>query len=119
MLSDFFHEELVFILIALFVFAIGVFVATRDFVPLNPKRFLPLFALALIVGLIAHYNWRKNHMAEVAKAFEEGKRIECIDKTTKLGGIIIHKGAWRLEGDTFVNPAFHRTYNIRQCIVGD
>ena len=119
MLADFFREEFILILMALFVFGIGVFVSTRDFVPLSPKRFLPLFALALFVGLVAHYSWRKAHMAEVARAFEEGKRIECIDKTTKLGGIVIHKGAWQLEGDTFKNPSFYRTYNIRQCIVGE
>jgi hypothetical protein len=119
MVADFFKEEFVLILIALFVFGIATFVATRDFVPLRPKRFLPLFGLFLVAGLLLHYNWRKNHMAEVVRAFEEGKRIECIDKTTKLGGIVIHKGEWSLEGDTFKNPGFYRTYNIRQCIVGE
>jgi hypothetical protein len=119
MVADFFKEEFVLILIALFVFGIATFIATRDFVPLRPKRFLPLFGLLLLAGLLLHYNWRKNHMAEVARAFEEGKRIECIDKTTKLGGIVIHKGEWSLEGDTFKNPGFYRTYNIRQCIVGE
>ncbi len=119
MLADFFKEEAVFILIALFVFGIGVYVSTRDFVALNPKRFLPIFAFVLVLGLVGHYSWRKAHMAKVAKAFEEGKRIECIDKTTKLGGIVIKKGEWRLEGDTFKNPAFYRSYNIRQCIVGE
>ncbi|MRI83807.1 MAG: hypothetical protein C6I00_05230 [Nitratiruptor sp.] len=119
MVADFFKEELVFILIALFLFGIGVYVATREFVPLNPKRFLPLFALFLTGLLIFHYTWRKEHMAKVAKAFHEGKRIECLDKTSKVGGIVIHKGAWSLEGDTFVNPNFYRTYNIRQCIVGE
>lgn len=116
---DFFKEELVFILIALFVFGIGVFISTRDFVNISPKKFLPIFALVLAAGLILHYNWRLSHMKEVAKAFDEGKKIECIDKSTKLGGIIIHKGAWQLKGDTFANPNFYRTYNIRQCIVGD
>ncbi|NPA57324.1 MAG: hypothetical protein GXO19_06285 [Epsilonproteobacteria bacterium] len=118
-MADFFREELIFLLMALFVFGIATYIATRDFVPLNPKRFLPLFALFLLLGLLAHYNWRKAHMEEVARAFEAGKRIECIDKTTKLGGIVIHKGAWKLEGDTFVNPHFYRSYNIRQCIVGE
>ncbi len=119
MLADFFKEEIVFIGIALFVFGIGVYVSTRDFVALNPKRFLPIFAFVLILALVGHYKWRKAHMQKVAKAFKEGKRIECIDKTTKLGGIVIKKGAWRLEGDTFKNPSFYRSYNIRQCIVGE
>jgi uncharacterized protein YqhQ len=118
-MAEFIHEEFVFILIALFVFAIGVFISTREFVNINPKKFLPIFGAVLLMGLILHYNWRVEHMKEVAKAFEEGKRIECIDKSTKLGGIVIHKGAWQLEGDTFVNPNFYRGYNIRQCIVED
>lgn len=114
---DFLKEEAVFIFIALFVFGIATFVVTRPFVKLKPKKILPALAVFLILGLILHYNYRISHIENVKKAFNEGKNILCVDKTNKLGQVLVKKGEWRLENDIFVNPEFPRGYNIRQCIV--
>ena len=116
-MADFFREEAVFIFIALFVFGVVVFIATRPFISKKAIWAIPIAAVLLSLGLFAHYKYRINHIKEVKKAFYEGKNILCVDKTTKLGGILIHKGAWSLKGDEFVNPEISRGYNIRQCIV--
>ncbi len=117
MLVDFFKEEFVFILIALFVFAIALFVVTRPFVELNAKKVLGGLGLFLIIGLVAHYSWRIHHMQQVRQAFREGKNILCIDKTNKIGYVLINRGEWKIAGDEFVHPEFPRGYNIRQCVV--
>ncbi len=114
---NFFKEEAVFIFIALFVLAIAIFVVTRPFMPKNSKKAIPIVFLILTIGLIAHYNYRLNHIKEVVKAFNEGKNILCLDKTNKFGQVLIKKGEWKLKDDTFVNPEFPRGYNVRQCIV--
>ena len=114
---DFFKEEAVLIFIALFVFGVSVFIVTRPFMPKKSKKALPVIGFILIVGLLFHYNYRINHMKEVAKAFNEGKNILCIDKTNKIGSVLIKKGEWTLKDDMFVHPEFPRGYNIRQCIV--
>ncbi len=114
---NFFHEELVFILVSLFVFALTAFVVTRPFVHLPAKKILPAVALFLIVALIAHYNWRMAHIAKVKKAFSEGKNILCIDKTNKIGYVLINKGEWKIVNDEFRHPEFPRGYNVRQCVV--
>jgi len=114
---NFFKEEVIFIFIALFVFAIALFIVTRPFVNVNAKKVLSILSLFLIGGLIFHYNYRINHIKEVKKAFEEGKNILCLDKTNKLGQVMVKKGEWKLKGDIFVHPEFPRGYNIRQCIV--
>ena len=73
--------------------------------------------LFLIFALILHYNYRVYHIKKVAEAFKNGKNIICLDKTTKIGYVLIKKGEWRLENDKFINPKFIRDYNIRQCVV--
>ncbi|WP_281950761.1 hypothetical protein [Nitrosophilus kaiyonis] len=114
---DFFKEEAVYIYIALFVFGIALFIVTRPFMPKKSKIALPIVAIFLILGLLAHYFYRINHIKEVAKAFNEGKNILCIDKTNKIGSVLVKKGEWKLKDDTFIHPEFPRGYNIRQCIV--
>ncbi len=116
-MADFFHEELVYILISLFVFAIVVFVTTRPFMSKKARIAIPIAALLLGGLLLLHYNWRMHHIKEVAKAFYEGKNILCLDKTNKFGSVLINKGEWKLEDGEFSHPEFPRTYNIRQCVV--
>ena len=117
MLADFFKEEFVYILIALFIFGIAVFVVTRPFVHVSSKKVLSGVGVFLLLALIAHYSWRVHHMENVRKAFMEGKNILCVDKTNKIGYVLIHKGDWKIKNDEFVHPEFPRGYNIRQCVV--
>ena len=114
---DFFREELVFILIALFIFLIVVFVVTRPFVNLPAKKVLFGTGVFLLLALIAHYTWRLHHMQQVKEAFKEGKNILCIDKTNKIGYVLIQKGEWKIVNDEFRHPEFPRGYNVRQCVV--
>ncbi len=116
-MADFFREEAVYIFIALFILGVVIFISTRPFVSMRPKVAVTVTFLVLLAGLIAHYNYRLHHIKEVKEAFYAGKNIICVDKTSKLGGIVVHKGFWSLKGDEFVNPQINRGYNIRQCIV--
>ncbi len=113
---DFFKEEFVYILIALFILGITIFVTTRPFVAKGARKAIPVVALLLAGLLWLHYSWRMHHIKEVAKAFDEGKNILCLDKTNKYGSVLVHKGEWQLKNDEFVHPEFPRSYNIRQCI---
>ncbi len=116
-IANFFKEEIIYIFISLFILGITVFVTTRPFMSKKAKLAIPFMFLFLTLALIAHYNLRMEHIKEVREAFEEGKDIMCLDKTNKIGHVMVKKGEWRLKGDTFVNPEFARVYNIRQCIV--
>lgn len=116
-IQNFFKEEVVYILIALFVWGITIFITTRPFFSKGARKAIPIVFVLLVAVLILHYNLRMNHIEEVKEAFYNNKDILCLDKTNKIGYIVIKKGAWRLEGDTFVNPNFIRSYNIRQCLV--
>ncbi|BCD68851.1 hypothetical protein [Nitratiruptor sp. YY09-18] len=113
---DFLREELVYILIALFIMAIAAFVVTRPFVDLNAKKVLGTLGVVLFAALLAHYSWRMHHIKEVKAAFEQGKNILCLDKTNKIGYVLVKKGEWKLKGDELVHPEFPRGYNVRSCI---
>ncbi len=117
MVVNFFREEFVFILIALFVFAIAAFVVTRPFVQLPSSKILGTLGVFLAVMLVLHYNWRLHHMEQVREAFKEGKNILCLDKTNKIGYVLINRGEWKIQKDEFVHPEFPRGYNIRECVV--
>ncbi len=114
---DFFKEEAVYLFIALFLLGIVTFIATRDFVPLRPLKTVTI-AAAILLGLIfVHYLYRMDHIKKVAKAFNAGKNILCVDKTNKIGYVLVHKGEWKLKEGEFIHPEFPRSYNIRQCVV--
>ncbi|BAF70880.1 hypothetical protein [Nitratiruptor sp. SB155-2] len=117
MVVDFFKEEFVYILISLFIFGIALFIVTRPFVELNAKKILSGLGIFLVVALIAHYNWRMHHIKTVQEAFEAGKNILCLDKTNKIGYVLINKGEWKIKNGEFVHPDFPRGYNIRECVV--
>ena len=116
-MANFFKEEFIFILVALFILGITIFVTTRPFVAKGARKAIPIVAAFLVLALIAHYNFRQNLVKEVRKGFEEGKTILCMDKTNKIGYVVINAGEWKLQGDEFVHPEFPRSYNIRNCIV--
>lgn len=116
MLADFFKEEFIYILISLFIFAIAAFVVTRPFVQLPAKKILSIVGGVLVLFLVLHYSWRIHHIEQVRKAFQEGKNILCLDKTNKIGYVLINSGEWKLKNDEFTHPEFPRSYNIRECI---
>ncbi len=116
-MENFFKEELIFILISLFILGITVFVTTRPFVDKGARKAIPLVALFLILALVAHYRFRQNLIEEVKEGFMRGETILCMDKTNKIGYVIVHKGEWKMEEDNFTHPEFPRSYNIRNCIV--
>ena len=117
MLVDFFKEEFLHILISLFVLGIAAFVVTRPFVQLPAKKILGVVGGVLAILLILHYSWRIHHIQKVREAFKAGKNILCLDKTNKIGYVLINSGEWRLQNDEFVHPEFPRNYNIRECVV--
>lgn len=117
---DFFIEELPFILVALFVFGIVFFLATRPFVPSRRSVFIILATFLVLSGLLWwHYTHIKTHIVEVSQAFQEGKTILCVDKTNRAsGGIAINKSAfWELKDEQFFHSELKRSYNVRQCII--
>ena len=116
-MANFFKEEFIFILVALFILGITIFVTTRPFVAKGARKAIPVVAVLLAIALVAHYYFRQNLMQEVRQGFSEGKTILCMDKTNKIGYVVIHQGEWQLRGDEFVHPEFPRSYNIRNCIV--
>lgn len=121
-MGNFFAVELPYIVIALFVLCIFLFIATREFMPkVFMRRGLPGLIVFLSLSIGFHYAVTENRVKEVKEAFASEGSVLCSDRRNKLGdrSIVIKKGAiWKLDGDFFVNLDGDK-FSIRQCIVSD
>lgn len=121
-MGNFFAVELPYIVIALFVLCIFLFIATREFMPkVFMRRGLPGLVLFLSFSIGLHYVVSENRVKEVKEAFVSDGSVLCSDRRNKLGdrSTVIKKGTiWKLDGDFFVNMDGDK-FSIRQCIVSD
>lgn len=120
-MQKFFILEGGYLLIALFVLVITLFVTTRPFMPKGAvgKGLLSVsIVMAIFIG--AHFYVTSSRMAEVRQAFEEGKTIICESRMLRKAAqsVYIKKdNDWHMEDDNFISPNYNRPFYSARCIV--
>lgn len=122
MLAKFFYLEGAYLILAALILLVTIFVTTRPFMPPNAlKKGLLYVSVILSLFIGAHFYITTSRIAEVKKAFEEGKAILCESRMLRkmAQSIEIKKGIaqWEIEGDNFVSPNYTRPFHIARCIV--
>ncbi len=120
-MQKFFILEGGYLLIALFILGITLFVSTRPFMPKGAyRKGVALVALVLAVLIGTHYSVTTSRMAEVKRAFAQDKVILCESRMLRKAAqsVAIQKSkAWSMEGDLFVSPHYSRPFHSARCIV--
>jgi hypothetical protein len=120
-MQKFFILEGGYLVIAMFVLAIALFVSTRPFMPKGAyKKGLGItgFILAVFVG--GHYYVTTNRMAEVRHAFDADKPILCESRMRRkvAQSVTVQKSKeWSMEEDLFISPNYSRPFHSARCIV--
>jgi len=120
-MEKFFILEGAYLVIALFILAVTLFVTTRPFMPKGAvkKGMISVGGiLALFIG--AHYYLTSSRMAEVKSAFEQDKPIICESRLQRKAAqsIVIQKSnEWHMEGDNFISPNYSRPFHSARCLV--
>ena len=120
-MQEFFRLEAAYLVMGAVALAITWFVATRPFMSKGALR-KGLIGVTAVVALLVggHYAMTTGRMATVRKAFEADKPVLCESRMLRKAAqsVVIQKSkGWRLEGDTFVSPAYVRPFHTSRCIV--
>lgn len=120
-MQKFFILEGVYLVLALFVLLITLFVTTRPFMPKGAlKKGLLGVASILILFIGGHYTITTDRMDEVKSAFEKDQPIICESRMQRkvAQSVIIQKSnEWSMDGDSFVSPNYDRPFHSARCIV--
>ncbi len=120
-MHTFFLLEGAYLILAGVILLITLFVTTRPFMAKGTvKKGLSSVTLVLAVLIGAHYWVTTKRMAEVAKAFEEGKPVLCESRMLRKASQVVEvqkSRAWRIENNNFVSPYFERPFFLARCIV--
>ncbi len=124
MITKFFYLEGAYLILAVLILLVTLFVTTRPFMSKNaPKKGLIVVGSIITILIITHFYITVSRMEEVKEAFKQGKSILCESRMLRkmAQSIEIKKGlaGWRLEGDNFVSPAYNRVFYTARCIVKD
>ena len=122
MIGKFFYLEGAYLILAGIILLITLFVTTRPFMSKDaPKKGLTSVSIVLIFFIGLHFYVTTSRIAQVKKAFNEGKAIICESRMirTMAQSIQIRKGVagWQIEGDNFVSPQYTRPFHLARCIV--
>lgn len=120
-MQNFLFLEGAYIVIAIFILAVTLFVTTRDFMSKDaPKKGLIGVSLVLALMILAHYYFTTKRISQVKIAFEKDLPIICESRATRRvsQSIIIQKSSdWSLVGDDFSSPNYNRKFFIARCII--
>ncbi len=120
-MKNFFFLEGGYLILAVVVLLITLFVGTRPFMSKGAaKRGLMWVSLVIAIMIGGHYTFTSNRMIEVKTAFENGETIICENRATRKVApvVIINKAQeWVLEDDNFVSPNYSRIFFSARCIV--
>lgn len=120
-MSNFFYIEGGYLILALVILAVTLFIVTRPFMkPGAVVKGLGSVTAILSFFIAAHYYVTTKRMEEVRIAFEAGKKIICENRAIRKGAqsLIIEKPrGWELVDDNFVSPAYSRPFFTARCIV--
>jgi hypothetical protein len=120
-MQKFLYLEGGYLILAVTILFVTLFVTTRPFMGGNVKR-KGLVSVSIVLALMigGHFLVTSKRMEEVKQAFENGDEIICESRLVRKGAqsFILKKSlGWRLEGDCFVSEAFIRPFFTARCIV--
>ncbi len=120
-MQKFFYIEGGYLLLAVVILSVTLFVTTRPFMGKNAmKKGMAGVGTVLAFFIGMHYYITTKRMNEVKAAFSEGKSVVCENRIIRKGAqfVTIRKtNGWELKGDNFVSPAYSRPFFTARCIV--
>jgi hypothetical protein len=120
-MQKFFILEGGYLVIALFILAVTLFVATRPFMSKGAvKKGLIGVGSVLAIFIGAHYYITSSRMAAVKTAFEEDRPVICesrMQRKVAQSIVVQRSNDWHMEGDNFVSPNYNRPFHSARCIV--
>ena len=119
-MKNFFYLEGAYIILAIIILLITLYVSTRAFMPKGSAK-KGLFWVFLVVSFFigTHYIVTDNRMKEVRIAFNKNEIIICESRATRrvAQSVYIQKSKkWVLDGDNFKSPHYNRVFFIARCI---
>jgi len=120
-MSKFLELEGGYLVIALIILLVTIFVSTRPFMPKTALKKGLLWVTAVLVFFIGwHYKITSDRMSSVKSAFNNGQTVICESRAQRkvAQSVDVDKSReWSLEGDLFVSPNFSRPFHTARCIV--
>lgn len=120
-MKDFLYLEGAYIILALIIIAITLFVTTRPFFSKGAFKKGLIYVGGFLTLLIAtHYILTINRINSVKDAFNSGKEVICENRIYTKGAnfVTIKKNnEWSLKGNYFVSPNYTRDFFLARCIV--
>jgi hypothetical protein len=115
----FFKLEGAYLVIALFILAVTVFITTREFMPKGSlKKGLIYVGSFLALAIFSHFMVTKNRIDSVIEAFNNNQPIICENRIYTKSGISVEvkrdKG-WELNGLNFKSPQYSREFFTARC----
>ena len=122
-MREFFYLEGAYLILGAIVLGVAVFVATRPFMSkgaLKKAIVGTVTTVAVFIGM--HFYLTTQRMAEVKRAFSEGRAILCESRMLRKAAQFIEirndpAVGWKLDGDYFVSPHYTRPFFTARCIV--
>jgi len=120
-MKEFFILEGAYIIIALIILTVTLFVTTRPFMSKGAwKKGLGYVSLILILAIIGHFIVTENRMNSVVKAFNSGKEVMCENRVYTKGANFItikNNGEWQIKNNNFISPNYTRAFFLARCFV--
>jgi len=120
-MKTFFYLEGGYLILAVFILAVTLFVTTRPFMGKGAlKKGMLGVGGVLVVAIAAHYYVTTKRMQEVKSAFQEGRQIICESRMIRKGAqsvVLSRNNGWELKGDYFESPVYVRPFFTARCIV--
>ena len=124
-MSKFLELEGGYLVIALFVIAVTLFVSTRPFVGGGKswKKAVPIVSLIMFGFVYAHFYVTTDRMEGVKERFNSGGLVICESRAMRkvAQSIVINPNqeGWKLEGDVFTSPMYNRVFHSARCLKYD
>jgi hypothetical protein len=118
---NFFTLEGGYLAIALFILAVTAFVTTRPFMTKGAfTKGMSLITILLAGAIGSHYYLTAQRMAEVEKAFSEGKNIICESRAIRKVSQTVtvnQEQNWKLANGIFTSSNYERGFHSARCVV--
>ncbi|MEA1914574.1 MAG: hypothetical protein U9N30_04575 [Campylobacterota bacterium] len=121
-MSRFLELEGAYLIVALFIIAVTLFVSTRPFVSEGGKGWrqaVPIISLLMFGFIFAHFYMTTQRMEGVKEQFNNGGLILCESRSAQKieRAMLIDpaKDGWKLDGDIFRSSMHDRVFHSARC----